>query len=35
MISVRNWAHQLAEGSAAITLNLLEQALVSDTLQGT
>jgi MoaA/NifB/PqqE/SkfB family radical SAM enzyme len=34
MISVRNWAHQLAEGSAAISLNLLEQALISDTLRG-
>jgi MoaA/NifB/PqqE/SkfB family radical SAM enzyme len=34
MIGVRNWAHQLAEGSAVITLNLLEQALLSDTLRG-
>jgi MoaA/NifB/PqqE/SkfB family radical SAM enzyme len=34
MMSARNWAHQLAEGSAAITLNLLEQALLSDRLRG-
>jgi MoaA/NifB/PqqE/SkfB family radical SAM enzyme len=34
MASVRNWAQQLAEGSASITLNLLEQALISDTWRG-
>ncbi len=31
MNRVQSWAHQLAEGSAAITLALLEQALLSDT----
>ncbi|MCL5671771.1 MAG: radical SAM protein [Acidobacteria bacterium] len=30
MATVRNWRHQLASGSVAITLNLLEQALLSD-----
>ena len=34
MINVRNWARQLSEGSAEITLNALEQALLSDTWRG-
>jgi MoaA/NifB/PqqE/SkfB family radical SAM enzyme len=34
MNSVRNWTHQLAEGSAAITMSLLEHALLSDLWRG-
>ena len=34
MTSPRNWPRQLAAGSAAITLNLLEQALLSDAWRG-
>ncbi|MEJ2007028.1 MAG: radical SAM/SPASM domain-containing protein [Acidobacteriota bacterium] len=34
MDRVRSWARQLSDGSAAITLNLLEQALMSDMWRG-
>ena len=34
MTSLRNWPRQLAAGSAALTLDLLEQALLSNTLRG-
>lgn len=33
MISVRNWTHQISEGSADLTLKVLEQSLWSDALR--